>query len=89
MKTCGCEACRAFSQRLSQMEIGPDFRVRDEGTIVGLEPLNDNARAWLLDAVTEGAAGRLIARVLWGDHRPMQELIAALEAEGFTFTGGH
>ena len=65
------------------MQTAADFSIRDEGSIVLFEPLNDDARDHLTENVQEDAqwwGGALVV-----EHRYARDLVNGLASAGFTF----
>lgn len=63
---------------------GPDFTIRDEGSVWVFQPKTEIARNKVpelgLEPYQRWAGGAFVL-----DHRPAQQLVEALEDEGFTF----
>lgn len=60
-----------------------DFKIRNEGSMIGLKPVSDEANDWFDENVDTDQAYYL-GGFLFGDHRPMGHIIEALDAAGFT-----
>lgn len=59
----------------------PDYRIIDEGTIVGIVPLTDLTAAWL-DEHCDIAPAK-IGLPVWCDHRMAQPIIDHLAYDGY------
>ena len=60
--------------------IQPDFRIRDEGTVVIFTPLTKDAEAFLERCDSE--PWQWVGPSLVVDHRPAMDLIEAIRMEG-------
>lgn len=58
-----------------------DVSVMDEGTLVGITPLSDEARAWVKEHV-QSEPWQWLGPTLWADHRMAQSLLNGMEADG-------
>ena len=64
-----------------------DFEITDEGSIVMIKPLTDEAKEWIYENVhTEG--WQWMCGAFACDHQMAGDLIGLIEAEGFTLCGG-
>ena len=58
-----------------------DIRIRDQGTLIGFEPVSDEAIEWINDNVFS-EPWQWLGPTLWVEHRLAQELAIVLVAAG-------
>ena len=59
----------------------PDFTVSNQGSIFLVTPLNDTARDWLEENISEDS--QYLGRALAVEHRYIENLLQGLQNEGF------
>jgi len=59
----------------------PDVYIRNEGTLIGFEPVSDAAIEWFADNVSADS-WQWFGNLLWVDHRLAKELAIAVVAVG-------
>lgn len=60
----------------------PDFRITDEGSLVGFKPVSEAALDWITENV-ESEPWQWMGTYLWVDHRMAQPLLDGIIAAGF------
>lgn len=65
-----------------------DFSIYDEGSVVVITPLNDDARDWIEENV-QSEGWQWLGHGLCVDHRMAGPLVDGIASAGFTFGGGH
>lgn len=63
-----------------------DFTVIDYGTLVVFDLRTDAAREWVGENVQDPGCQWLGTTMFAADHRPAQDLVNAIQAEGFEVT---
>jgi hypothetical protein len=66
--------------------ITADFRINDQGSLVGFTPLSGAAQVFLEDQV-EAESWQFLGSTLWVDHRMATGLIEALDVNGLSYGG--
>lgn len=59
-----------------------DFRINDQGSVVGFTPVSQSAKEWF-DENVQSEGWQWMGNTLYADHRMAQGLIEGIEAEGF------
>ena len=59
-----------------------DIIITDRGWLVGFTPLSTPAQEWFADNVGS-EPWQWMGPTLWVDHRPAQQLLDGIQAEGF------
>lgn len=63
-----------------------DFRIHDQGSVVGIEPISDDARAWM-DANVASESWQWMGSVLYGDARMIPPVVDGMINDGLVVEG--